>query len=58
MFVSCVCMLCCPVQVEVSEDGLITRLEESYRVSKYDHAEGKGIPKIRGATGSDEPWAG
>jgi hypothetical protein len=23
-------------------DGLITRPEESYRVSKYDHAEGKG----------------
>jgi hypothetical protein len=25
-------------------DGLITRPEESYRVSKYDHAEGKGKP--------------
>jgi hypothetical protein len=44
MFVSCVSMLCCPVQVEVSEDGMITRPEESYRVSKYDHAEGKGKP--------------
>jgi hypothetical protein len=43
MFVSCVSMLCCPVQVEVSH-GLITRPEESYRVSKYDHAKGKGKP--------------
>jgi hypothetical protein len=25
-------------------DGLITRPEESYRVSKYDHAEGEGKP--------------
>jgi hypothetical protein len=47
MFVSCVYMLCCPVKVEVSETGLITRPEESYRVSKYDHAEGKGKPLLK-----------
>jgi len=28
----------------ITLDGLITRPDESYRVSKYDHAEGKGIP--------------
>jgi hypothetical protein len=27
-------------------DGLITRPEESYCVSKYDNAEGKGISQV------------
>jgi hypothetical protein len=38
MFVSCVSMLC------VGEVSEITRPEESCRVSKSDHAEGKGKP--------------
>jgi hypothetical protein len=41
MFVSCVSMLCAGRGLY---DGLITRPEESYRVSKYDHAEGNGKP--------------
>jgi hypothetical protein len=41
-----VCLLCLYVVLSCVGrglwDGLITRPEESYRMSKYDHAEGKG----------------
>jgi hypothetical protein len=47
MFVSCVSMLCCPVQVGLC-DGLITRPEESYRVSIFVIKKPrKGGPKVR-----------
>jgi hypothetical protein len=43
-----VCLLCFYVVLSCAGrglwDGLITRPEESYRVSKYDHAQGKGKP--------------
>jgi hypothetical protein len=45
MFISCVSMLCCPVQVEVC-DGLISRPEEFYSVSNCvcDHRNPEGGP--------------
>jgi hypothetical protein len=43
-----VCLLCLYVVLSCVGrglcDGLITHPEESYRVYKYDHAEGKGKP--------------